>query len=93
MLVKFWLPIFFLVPVIPDEALCLVAGMTKMKYWYLITISIIYHAIEFGIFCFIGSGIIDWSALSLVDWFVFINVIIFDFLLLLKLEKKLNNNK
>lgn len=84
---KFWLPILFLVPSLPDEALCLVAGMTKMKYWYLITVSMIYHTIEIGLFCFIGSGLINWSALSIIDWFVLINIVIIDFFLLVKLEK------
>lgn len=90
---KFWLPIFFIIPAIPDEALCLVAGMTKIKYWYLILVSMLYHAIEFGIMCFIGSGIINWSNLSIIDWFVLLNVLAFDFYLLYRLEKKLDNKK
>lgn len=93
---KFWLPVFFIIPGVPDEALCLVAGMTKMKYWYLLLVSMIYHAIEIGLFCFIGSGIVDWSALSLIDWFVLINILAFDIYLLFKLEKRLDikkNNK
>ena len=87
---KFWLPIIFITPGIPDEAICLVAGMTKMKYLYLISISIIYHAIEIGIFCFIGSGLITWSALSLIDWIIVINLLIIDIFALLKLEKHLS---
>ena len=93
---KFWLPVFFIIPAIPDEAICLVAGMTKMRYWYLLAVSIIYHAIEIGLLCFIGSGIISWSSLTIIDWFVLINVVIIDFILLLKLEKYIelkNKNK
>ncbi|MBQ8615855.1 MAG: TVP38/TMEM64 family protein [Clostridia bacterium] len=89
---KFWLPIFFIIPGVPDEAICLVAGMTKMKYWYLLLVSMIYHAIEIGIFCFIGSGIINWSALSLIDWFVLINIVLIDLYFLFKLEKHLEKN-
>ena len=88
---QFWLPIFFIIPGIPDEALCLVAGMTKMKYWYLILVSLIYHTIEIGLFCFIGSGIINWSALSLFDWLILSNLIIIDFFLMYKFEKYLDN--
>ncbi len=88
---KFWLPILFMLPIIPDEALCLVAGMTKMKYWYLTLTSILYHSIEIGLLCFVGSGIINWSALSVFDWIVFINIILIDFYLLLKLEKYLES--
>lgn len=88
---KILLPIMYLVPGFPDEALSLVAGMTKMKYWYLILTSMVYHSIEFGLFCFLGSGIIDWSSLSIIDWFVLINTIFVDIYLLLKLEKFAKN--
>ncbi len=88
---RFWLPILFITPGIPDEAICLVAGMTKIKYWYITLISVIYHTIEIGLFCFIGSGIINWSALSIIDWFILINVILIDIYFLLKLEKYLEN--
>lgn len=90
---KFWLPVFFITPGIPDEAICLVAGMTKMKYWYLLLVSMIYHAIEIGLFCFVGSGIIVWSDLSIIDWFLLINILLVDFYLLLKLEKYLERKK
>lgn len=90
---KFWLPFLFITPGIPDEAICLVAGMTKMKYWYIILISIIYHSIEIGLFCFIGSGFINWKALSVIDWFLIINIIAIDINFLFKLEKNLENHK
>lgn len=88
---KILLPIFFLVPGLPDEALCLVAGMTKIKYWYLILISTIYHAIEIGAFCFFGSGLINWSSLTLFDWILTINLLLIDIYFLFKLEKFIEN--
>ena len=87
---KFWLPILFITPAIPDEAICLVAGMTKMKYWYVTLISIIYHSIEIGLFCFVGSGIINWSSLTTIDWIVVVNVILIDIYFLFKFEKYLD---
>lgn len=87
---KFWLPILFIAPVVPDEAICLVAGMTKIKYWYLMLVSLLYHAFEIGLLSFIGSGLIDWSMLTLFDWILFINVIIIDIYLLIKFEKYLD---
>lgn len=90
---KFWLPIFFIIPAIPDEALCLVAGMTKMKYWYVLLVSLIYHAVEIGVFCFLGSGLISWHTLSILDWAILINLVFVDIYLLLKLEKFLKNSK
>ena len=86
---KIILPLCFILPGVPDEALCLVAGMTKMKYVYLIIISAIYHALEIGLFCFMGSGLINWSALSIVDWFVLLNVLFLDIYLLIQLEKRI----
>ena len=90
---RFWLPFLFITPCIPDEAICLVAGMTKIKYWYLVTVSMIYHAVEIGLFCFVGSGIIKWSTLSIVDWILIINIIAIDIYYLFKLEKKLEKHK
>ena len=90
---KFWLPFLFIMPGIPDEAICLVAGMTKMKYWYLLLVSLLYHSVEIGICCFIGSGIINWSTLSVFDWILFINLILIDIFLLIKFEKYLEKRK
>ena len=89
---KFWLPILFILPCIPDEAICLVAGMTKMRYWYLLLVSLLYHAFEIGVCCFLGSGLISWSVLSLFDWIIFINVVLIDIYLLLKFEKHLEKH-
>ena len=88
---KFWLPFLFLIPGIPDEAICLVAGMTKIKYWYLLLVSLIYHTFEIGIFCFLGSDLINWSSLTLFDWILFINIILVDIYILIKLEKHISN--
>lgn len=88
---KVFLPVMFLIPAIPDEALCLVIGMTKIKYWYFILVSIVYHSLEIGLFCFFGSGLINWSALSLFDWIVLVNIVLIDIYLLLKFEKYLDN--
>lgn len=93
---KFWLPIIFIAPGVPDEAVCLVAGMTKMKYWYLLLVSLCYHALEIGLFCFLGSSLIQWSELSILEWVIFANLILIDIFLLIKFEKfldqKLNDN-
>ena len=89
---KLLLPILFILPTIPDEAICLVAGMTKIKYWYLILISLVYHAIEICLFCFIGSGIINWSSLTVLDWIILVNILLIDLYFLFKIEKKLSKN-
>ena len=86
---KMLLPLMFLFPVFPDDALCLVAGMTKMKYWYFAIIVLIFRTIGIATICFLGSGFINWAALSLVDWFVLINVCLFDIVLIFKYQDKI----
>ena len=86
---KMLLPLMFLFPIFPDDALCLVAGMTKMKYWYFAIIVLIFRTVGVATICFLGSGLINWAALTLVDWFVLINVCIFDIVLVFKYQNKI----
>jgi len=79
----------FLFPVFPDDALCLVAGMTKMRYWYFAIIVGICRTIGVATTCFLGSGLINWAVLSLVDWFVLISVCLFWILLIFKYQHKI----
>ena len=87
---KILLPLSFIIPGFPDEAFCIVAGITKMKYWYFITINVLCHIIEIGIICFFGSSLINWSSLELIDWIMIGNLIIIDIYLLFQLEKFIN---
>lgn len=86
---KMLLPLMFMFPVFPDDALCMVAGMTKMKYWYFAIVALIFRTIGIATICFLGSGFIDWSTLSLIDWFVLVNVVVFDIVLVFKYQDKL----
>lgn len=86
---KMLLPLMFLFPIFPDDALCLVAGMTKMRYWYFALVVAIFRTIGIGSICFLGSGVIDWSALSLVDWFVLGSVCVFWLILIFKYQHKI----
>ena len=85
---KILLPILFTIPILPHDAITIVAGMTKLKYWYILLINMIHITIETAMICFFGGGIIDWQALNIIDWIVLINVVIIDIAFLLKLEKK-----
>lgn len=86
---KMLLPLMFLFPAFPDDALCLVAGMTKMKYWYFAIIVCTCRTIGIATTCFLGSGVINWAELSLVDWFVLISVCLFWILLIFKYQYKI----
>lgn len=88
---KFLLPIFFFVPGFPDDAICLVAGMTKMKFSYFFLLTTICHAIDVAIICFVGE-FIDWGALSNFDILILINVVIIDIYLIWKLQNYLEKS-
>lgn len=86
---KVFLPLMFLFPAFPDDALCMAAGMTKMRYWYFAIIVLIFRTIGIATICFLGSEIINWAALSLVDWFVLINTVIIDIYAVFKISNKI----
>lgn len=94
---KIFLPLMFLFPAFPDDALCMVAGMTKMKYWYFLIVVATCRTIGVATFCFLGSGFIDWTSLSIIDWFCLINLVLFDiyavFKISNKIEQKIKNKK
>lgn len=54
---KFVLPLFLLVPIFPDELICLIAGIVKINFWYFLVVSIITRIIDLTCICFIGAVI------------------------------------
>ncbi|MBQ8430884.1 MAG: TVP38/TMEM64 family protein [Clostridia bacterium] len=92
---KLSLPIMYFIPFFPHDTLCLVAGISKMNFWYFMLITILIRPIETVCLCFLGAELINWSSLSKFDWIVFINLICIDLFMLKKLqvymEKKLEN--
>lgn len=88
---KLLLPIVFSIPIFPDDAICIVAGMTKMKFSFFIIITIIFRGIDNLIVCFLGSGIISWSDLSVLDWIILINMLVIDIYLIFKFQKFFEN--
>lgn len=88
---KIFLPLMFLFPVFPDDALCICAGMTKMKYWYFLIVVAIFRTIGIATICFLGSGFINWAELSIIDWFVLVNICIFDIYAVFKISGKIEN--
>lgn len=86
---KIFLPLMLLFPAFPDDALCMVAGLTKMKYWYFAIIVAIFRTIGVATFVFLGSGILPFDDLNVIEWFMLINVVIFDIFIIFKLSDKL----
>ena len=81
-------PVMLAFPFFPDDAICMVAGMTKMKYWYFAIVALICRTIGVGVTAFLGGNILDYSSFSLLDWFLFINIILVDVVLIWKLSIK-----
>ena len=89
------LPVLFMLPLVPCDGLCLVAGMTKMKYGYFAIITTIFRTIGNIIMAYTWNGI-TWIMPHLetpLDWIFVINIAIIDCYLLFKFinwaEKKL----
>lgn len=85
------LPILYAIPLFPHDSLCILAGMSKMKYLYFAPITLVMRSIEIASLCFLGSGLIDFGALTAFDWIMAINVLIIDVYLILKLHKYIEN--
>ncbi len=86
---KIYLPMMFIFPMFPDDALCMVAGMTKMRWWEFLLIVIFCRSIGVATACFLGSDFINWKALSVIDWFTFISVCLIDIYLIFKISNKI----
>ena len=91
---KLTLPFMYLIPCFPHDALCIVSGLTKMKFWYFFIVTLFLRSIEIVSICFLSNGFIDWKNLSTFDWIVAVNLAIIDVYLLKKLsnhmEKRLD---
>lgn len=85
------LPIMYCIPLLPHDTLCILAGMSKMKYWYFAIVTLILRSLEIASICFLGSGLIDFGALSILDWIMIVNFIIIDAYLLIKLKNYIEN--
>ena len=94
---KVYLPIMFLFPFFPDDALCLAAGLTNLKYREFIPMVIFFRSV--GVITTILSSyyhrslfeILGLKSLSPIGWVMLINLIIFDVYIIYKLTKRWEN--
>jgi len=84
---KLSLPFLYLIPFFPHDALCILSGIGKMRFIYFAIITLFMRSIEIVSICFLGGGFIDWAELTKFEWLVFVNLLIIDIYLLLKLQK------
>ena len=81
-------PVMLACPFFPDDAICMVSGLTKMKYWYFAVVAAVCRTIGVGVTAFLGGDLLNYAAFTLLDWFLFINIIVIDAILVWKLSTK-----
>ena len=81
-------PFMLACPFFPDDAICMVSGLTKMKYWYFAICALLCRTIGVGVTAFLGGNFLDYASFSLLDWFLFINIVLIDVILIWKLSTK-----
>jgi uncharacterized membrane protein YdjX (TVP38/TMEM64 family) len=69
-------PIVMLLPFFPDDQLTMVAGMSKMNFWYFIVSTLIFRSIGVATITYFG-GSIPWSKLSAPQAILLALVVIF----------------
>lgn len=91
---KVFLPLMYMLPVFPDDALCMVAGISRLNVWYHTLIVVVFRGIGAATIVFLGLDFLEYATFRLVDWFVFISVCIFWLILLFfvghLLDKRIN---
>lgn len=81
------LPALYLIPLFPHDSLCVLSGLVKIKFWYFAIVTLVMRSIEIASLCFLGSGLINFSNLEIIDWIIILNLLIIDIHLLIKLQK------
>lgn len=79
-----YLPVMYLLPIFPDDAICAIAGMSKVKFWYHLLIIILCRGVGVATIVF-GINIIPFETFKTpYDWILCITVIVFWVLTLVK---------
>ncbi len=85
---KTFLPLMFLFPMFPDDALCVVAGMTKMSYRYFTLIVIVFRTVGIATTIFLAD-LLPALSLGLIDYIIIINIILIDLYLIFKYQNQI----
>ena len=86
------LPIFFLLPVFPDDLLCFASGATSMTFKCFLIITIIFRPVAIFFVCWLGSGkVIPFSSWGIPVWIVLIILLLVLLIFLFKYQNKIEN--
>ncbi len=87
---KVFLGLAFLLPMFPDDILCLISGITSMKFRYFFVITTIFRPIGVFCMCFFGSGsVIPFSGWGIPLWIVIAIVMAICVILTYKYQSKM----
>jgi len=85
-----YLPFMYLLPIFPDDALCMVAGMSKIKFWIHAIMIILCRGIGVATIVF-GANLIPYQDFTtFYEWFIFGAAIIVYVFILFKFAKFLD---
>ena len=81
-----------ILPFFPDDMLCMIAGLTQMKYRFFLLVMLIAKPIYIAIVCFFGSGaLIPFSGWGIPVWITICAVVTVAFLLFCKYQTVIEN--
>jgi len=79
-----------ILPFFPDDLICMIAGLTSMKFLFFLFSMMIIKAIYIGLVCLLGTGtIIPFSGWGIPVWIAIAAVLIILFILFCKYQKQL----
>lgn len=84
-------PMTLAFPFFPDDAICMIAGLTRMKYWYFAIVAALCRTLGVFATCVLGGDIINYASFGLFEWFVFANLLIIDVVLVWRLSTIVEN--
>ncbi|MDR1138890.1 MAG: VTT domain-containing protein [Clostridiales bacterium] len=74
---KYYLATMFLLPVFPDDILCLMAGASNLKYREFVWITILTRPPMIAFTCYVGNGeLISFSGWGILVWIVIIAIFV-----------------
>ncbi len=86
------LPIFFLLPVFPDDLLCFASGATSMSFKCFLLITIIFRPVAIFFVCWLGSGrVIPFTSWGIPVWIVLLTLLLILLVILFKYQNKIEN--
>lgn len=87
---KILLPYFCIIPIFPDEIICILAGIAKINIWYYTIVTILTRGLHLIFICFLGA-IVPMHGWWLVLWLVIFLIISIFCIYLTKKQESIKN--